>query len=465
MRFEPRPYQQILADHIIATPRCAGWADMGMGKTVSTLTALDLLSLIENPYPALVLAPLRVARTVWPREAKKWDHLHEVEVSAVVGDETARKRALRADANVFTTNYEQIPWLVMNYFNKGAAWPFRTVIADESTKLKSFRLKKGGHRAAMLARVAFHPKVKRWVNLTGTPAPNGLLDLWGQTYFLDSGERLGRSFTGFTERFFRPHPSGFGHEPLPFAEEQIHERLRDLCLTIKAKDWFDVNEPIVNKILVDLPPAAMKEYKRMERDLFAQLDGVDIEAFSAAARSQKCLQMASGAVYKTREDGDPIDRSKEWVEAHKAKLEALDEVIDGANGPVLVAYHFKSDLARLLKRYKTAREIRTERDEDDWNAGKIPIGLVHPASIGHGSNLHYGGNVLVFFSVDWNLENHDQIIERIGPVRQLQAGFDRPVYIHYILARRTLDLDVMARLTTKRDVQDLLKEAMARRRD
>ncbi|MCM2573886.1 DEAD/DEAH box helicase [Achromobacter xylosoxidans] len=459
-QFTARPYGALITNHILDVARCGVWAGMGMGKTVSTLNALDLLELAE-PGPALVCAPLRVAQSTWPDEAGKWAHLCNLQVTPIVGDVKARERAaLRAfdfSASVFTINYENLPWLVDLLERWKRPWPFRKIVADESTKLKGFRLRQGTQRARALGRVA-HKHAAHFVELTGTPSPNGLQDLWGQAWYLDQGQRLGRTFDAFRQRWFRPSFDGYGIEPLPFAQEQIEDAMRDLCLSLDARDWFDLKEPIVNTIRVDLPAKARALYDDMERAMFAQIGEHEVEAFNAAAKTMKCLQLANGAAY-VGED------STQWTEVHDVKLQALDEVIEEAAGmPVLVAYHFKSDLARLLKAFPKGRQLdKDPQTLRDWNAGKIPVLFAHPASAGHGLNLQDGGNILVFFSVNWNLEEHQQIIERIGPTRQMQAGHDRPVFIHYILARDTVDEIVLARIETKREVQDLLLEALKRR--
>lgn len=458
--FTARPYGALITNHILDVARCGVWAGMGMGKTVSTLNALDLLELAE-PGPALVCAPLRVAQSTWPDEAAKWQHLRNVGVTPIVGDVKARERAaLRAfdfSASVFTINYENLPWLVDLLERWKRPWPFRKIVADESTKLKGFRLRQGTQRARALGRVA-HKHAAHFVELTGTPSPNGLQDLWGQAWYLDQGRRLGRTFDAFRQRWFRPSFDGYGIEPLPFAQEQIEDAMRDLCLSLDARDWFDLKEPIVNTISVDLPAKARALYDDMEKAMFAQIGEHEVEAFNAAAKTMKCLQLANGAAY-VGEGG------AQWAEVHDVKLQALDEVIEEAAGmPVLVAYHFKSDLARLLKAFPKGRQLdKDPQTLRDWNAGKIPVLFAHPASAGHGLNLQDGGNILVFFSVNWNLEEHQQIIERIGPTRQMQAGHDRPVFIHYILARDTVDEIVLARIETKREVQDLLLEALKRR--
>ncbi len=450
--FTPRPYQTMIRDHILDVPRCAIWAGMGMGKTTSTLNALDALQFIDSA-PVLVLAPLRVARTTWPEEAGKWDHLAGMNVMPIVGSEAERISALRMDAPVYAMNYENLEWLVERW---GERWPYRTVVADESTKLKSFRLRQGGARARALGRVA-HTKIKRFVQLTGTPSPNGLQDLWGQAWYLDAGQRLGRTYSAFTQRWFQASPDGYGVKPLAHAQTEIQDKLRDLCLTVEAKDWFDLRAPIVNNIFVDLPIKARKHYREMEKEMFTEIEAHQVEAFGAAARTIKCLQIANGAAY--------VDDAGNWKDLHDEKLLALESIISEAAGaPILVAYHFKSDLARLRRAFPQARPLDADpRTIAEWNAGRIPVLLAHPASAGHGLNLQDGGNSIVYFGHWWNLEERLQILERIGPTRQMQAGHDRPVFVHNIIARDTVDELVMQRIETKREVQDLLLDAMKRR--
>jgi SNF2 family DNA or RNA helicase len=452
--FVPRPYQGMIIDHILDTPRCAVWAGMGTGKTVATLTAIDTLQMVEDG-PVLVIAPLRVASDTWPNEALKWNHLRGMNVSVITGTERERIAAIKAPAAVYATNYEQIVWLTSYW---GDRWPYATVVLDESTKVKNFRLRQGGKRAQALGSIA-HTKIKRLIELTGTPASNGLKDLWGQSWFIDAGTRLGRSYSAFSQRWFREGFDGFSLVPVPSAQTEIQDKLRDVCLTIEAKDWFDLHEPIVNDILVDLPPKARKHYRDMEDEMYTELEGIEVEAFNAAAKTIKCLQLAAGAAYTD-------DTRTKWTETHKVKLEALESIVEEAAGmPVLVAYNFKSDLARLLKAFPQGRHLdKAPGTISEWNAGKIPILFAHPASAGHGLNLQHGGNILVFFSPNWNLEEHLQIIERIGPTRQMQSGYDRPVFIHRIIARDTVDELVLDRLTTKRRTQDILLDAMKKRR-
>ncbi len=450
-----REYQHLVVDHILKTPRCNLFVPMGAGKTVSTLTAIDLLTLTEDVLPVLVIAPLRVAQSTWPDEVEKWAHLQHLRVSVIVGDAAARRAALRKPADIYTINYENLPWLAEEV---GADWPFRMVVTDEASKLKGFRLRQGSKRAQSLAKYA-HSQVDRYVGLTGTPAPNGLVDLWGISWFLDKGQRLGRTFDSFKARWFQSIQVGADRnavrlDPLPFAQTEIEDRLRDVCMTIDIKDWLDIDDPVVNKIRVTLPPKARRLYKEMERDMFMVLAGEEIEAFNAAAKTMKCLQLANGAVY-TNDAGD-------WQEVHDEKIKALESVIEEASGmPVLVAYHFKSDLARLQRAFPQGRHLdKDPQTIRDWNDGKVPVLFAHPASAGHGISLQDGGNILAFFGLNWNLEEHMQIIERIGPTRQKQSGYDRPVFLHYIIAEGTVDELVMARLESKKSVQEILLAAL-----
>jgi SNF2 family DNA or RNA helicase len=449
--FKPHPYQEEAMAHLYKVRRSALWMPMGGGKTVTTLTALDSLSVVEDVFPALVLAPLRVARTTWPEEVKKWPHLAHLRVSVISGTPKQRERALAKEADIYCTNYDNLVWLRKEL---GEEWPFRTVVADEFTRLKSFRLRQGGSRARVLGQVA-HSHVSRFIGLTGTPAPNGVKDLWGQIWFLDQGERLGRTFSAFEQRWFRKGYDGYSLVPYEHTQKEVEERLQDICLTVQG---LQVDEPITSPVYVDLPPLARNVYDEMEKQLFTILNEEGVEAANAAVRTQKCLQLANGALY--------IDDNGKWEEAHSAKLDALESIIEEANGaPVLVAYNFKHDLERLRGRFRHGRVLDANPDTiREWNEGRISILFAHPASAGHGLNLADGGNILAFYGVNWNLEEHMQIIERIGPMRQKQAGYDRPVLVYPILARNTVDDLVMDRLSTKKSVQEVLLEAMKRRK-
>ncbi|UUS56295.1 DEAD/DEAH box helicase [Acinetobacter sp. YH16040_T] len=456
--FTARPYQHAIIEHILDNPRCGVFAGMGMGKTSSTLTALEILEVLE-PGPALVIAPLRVAASTWPDEAKKWQHLEKLKVVAIIGTPKGREAALRQKAHVYTINYENLPWLV-EYL--GSNWKFSKVVADESTKLKGFRVSQGSKRAKALGKVA-HKYVERFIELTGTPAPNGLKDLWGQTWFLDRGQRLGTSFNAFTSRWFRSIQVGADRNaiqlvPYDHSQSEIQGKLKDICISLEAKDHFDIDEPIVNVIEIELKGKARTVYDEMENEMFIELsESVEVEAFNAASKTMKCLQIASGALY--------TDENGAWETIHDLKIQALESIIEEAAGmPVLVSYHWKSDLERLLKAFPQGKQLdKSPKTISDWNKGKIPVMFAHPQSAGHGLNLQDGGNILVFFSHWWNLEEFQQIIERIGPTRQAQAGHDRPVFIHHIVAKDTMDSVVMQRRDSKREVQDLLMEAMKKK--
>lgn len=453
--FTPRPYGQLITDHILDTERAAVWAGMGMGKTVSTLNGLDTLQLLDS-RPVLVVAPLRVAATTWPDEAKKWKHLQHLHVLPIIGSERARLTALRQDANIYTTNFEQLPWLVQQYERR--PWPFKTVVVDESTKLKGFRLKQGTQRAKALARVA-HACCERFIELTGTPSPNGLDDLWGQAWFLDKGARLGRTYSDFKKRWFREKHNGCGVEPMEHAQAQIQRALADICLSLDPRDWFDLYEPAVNNIYLDMPAKARAKYEDMEKRMFMELSGHEVEAFGAAARTLKCLQIANGAAYVGEGNTD-------WVDLHDAKLDALDDVVEEASGmPVLVAYHFKSDFERIKKAYgDSAIALNTTEGLRRAQRGEGKLWLGHPASMGHGvDGLQEHSNIMCFFGHWWNLEERLQVIERIGPTRQKQSDKDRPLFIHNLIMRGTVDEMVIERVNSKRAVQDILLAAMKSR--
>lgn len=477
--FTPRPYGALMIDHLIEHPRAALWSFMGSGKTVNVLTALDALDLAgHDVWPALAIGPLRVARKVWREETRKWEHTKHIDVQQIIGDASTREQAVAtlfgcAPSRLYTINYENVAWLVERL---GKHMPFRTIIPDESRRLKAFRLKQGGVMTQALAQIAWHPNVKRFIELTGTPSPLGLQDLWGQLWFLDQGKRLGMTYSGFESRWFgykrvkdAINPNKTKVQPIiqPHADAEIHGLVADLCLSINAKDWFDLKDPIQRTIKVDLPPDARRHYREMEREFFTQIEGHDIEAFHAGAKSMKLLQLANGAAYLDEavvNDEDP--KARAWREIHRAKTEALESIVEEAEGmPVLVAYQFQSDIPRILKAFPEARVLKTEKDEDDFKAGKIPVLLAHPKSGGHGiDGFQAVTNIIAFYGNSWDLELRQQIIGRIGPERQMQAGLDRPVFVYDIVAEDTIDEDVLDRHATKISVQDALLAATKRRK-
>ena len=453
--FVPRPYQNLIINHILSRPRVAIWAGMGMGKTSSTLAALDILIRHCDEGPALIIAPLRVAQSTWPDEVAKWAEFRHLKVSVITGKKAQREQAVATEADIYCTNYETIPELV-EYWQK--RWPYKIVVADESTRLKGFRSQQGSKRAKALAKVSRH-LVHRFIELTGTPAANGLEDLWGQTWFLDFGEKLGASMTAFRNRWFRPLRVGnnaFAVKwvPLSHSQEEIHELVKPYILKLNAEDWFDIKQPITVDVKVELDSKARELYNMMEREMLMSLSEEEddtVEAGNAAVKTGKCLQIASGAIYRD---------NKKYSLIHSAKMKALESIVEEAAGqPILVTYQFRHEAERVMKAFPQARLLdKHPQTIRDWNEGNIPILLAHPASCGHGLSLQDGGNILVFFSTGWNLEEHEQIIERIGPTRQQQAGHPRPVFVYNIIAKDTLDEAVQERIRSKRDVLDLLLE-------
>lgn len=451
--YQRRGYEHLLRGDL---PRTAMLQDMGSGKTVTTLSALDVLQLTGQVGRALVIAPKRVAKLVWPLESEKWAHLRHLDITPVVGDQKERALAIRRDSPVHTINYENIPWLMDQLGSR--PWPWDMVIADESTKLKGFRLRKGGKRTAVLAKIA--GKVRRWVNLTGTPRPNGLIDLWGQFWFLDAGRRLGRTFSAYKDRWFYypPTQAEFARlKPFDHSKTQIEAAIADLVFAMHAADYLELPPIYHNRVYVELNGRTLDLYRRFEKDAFMELGGLEIEAMNAGAKYNKLLQLASGFIY-TNGPGQP----PKWEVFDDAKLDALADIIGDAQGaPILVAYTFKADLHRLKQAFPQGREFTDDAAlMRAWNAGKVPLLFAHPASMGHGLSLQEGGNILVFFSHDANLEYYEQIIERIGPMRQAQSGLNRPVFVHHLIAADTHDEPAMARLLNKGEEQKAFSDAM-----
>jgi SNF2 family DNA or RNA helicase len=384
---------------------------------------------------------------VWSDEIDKFSRFHNLTIQKMIGDPETRLAALNTPADIYTINYENLPWLVDLCED---FWPFKIIISDESTALKGFRLRHGGKRAGALAKAAKY--TARWINLTGSPSPNGLIDLWGQCWFIDMGQRLGTSFSDFKKRWFDEDKYAHSITPKSFAETQITELIADVTYSLRADEVFDLEPILHNPIYVELPPKARALYDQMENEMcIAFGDGEEVEAKTAADLSLKTLQIASGALYRPE--------TTEWETIHDEKIMAAQELLDELSGnPLLIAYHFQHDVKRLLAAIPGSRVLKSKQDEDDWNAGKIRCGIMHPASGGHGLNLQDGGHNIAFFSHWWNLEHFQQVIERIGPVRQMQSGYQRRVMVHYLIARGTTDETVMRRRETKRSVQDLVRE-------
>ena len=381
MKYKPHNYQQFATDFILNQNICCLMLDMGLGKTVITLTALWQLALDSfDVSRVLVIAPKRVAEDTWPKELAKWEHLTGLTASLVLGSAAERETALQRKAFLYIINRENVVWLVKNHY-----WDFDMVVIDE---LSSFKSNKAERFKAMKK---VRPMVTRIVGLTGTPAPNTLLDLWPQMYLLDMGQRLGRFIGGFRDRFFLPDKRNreiiYSYKPREGAEDAIYALISDICISMKAADYLDMPERIDNRIEVSMSPKERKLYDDFQKDMVLSIGDEELDAANAAALSNKLLQMANGAVY---------GEDKKVIPIHDRKLDALEDLVEAANGkPLLVAYWYKHDLQRIKARFKNARCIDTAKDIDDWNAGKIPLALIHPASAGHGLNLQDGGCTIV----------------------------------------------------------------------
>lgn len=446
MKFIPHDYQRYCIERIISDSRLGLFLDMGLGKTVITLTAVN--ELIYNRFEVgkvLVIAPKKVAETTWTNEANKWEHLHNLRVSRVIGTLTQRVRALNSPADVYVINRENVPWLVEYDRN---SWRFDMVVIDE---LSSFKNSKA-QRFKSLCYV--RPRIKRIVGLTGTPASNGLTDLWAQIYLLDEGERLGKRITHFRTRYCDCNTHG-GHFSTyamkPGAEESIKAAINDICISMKAEDYLELPECVVVDTPIYLDKKAQSRYEEFERDMLLQIDENTLDAGTAAVLSGKLMQFANGAVY---------DENKNVVQIHDGKLDTLSELVEGLNGQhALIFYNFRHDLERILKRFEKSplviRELKTSQDETDWNAGKIDLLLAHPASAGYGLNLQQGGHHAIWFGLNWSLELYEQANKRLH-----RQGQKERVIIHRLITQNTRDVDVAAALAGKQDVQNALLEAL-----
>jgi SNF2 family DNA or RNA helicase len=433
-------------------------ADPGLGKTGMTLSMLGALKLVgSNFFPALVLAPKRVADVVWSNEARKWSTFQDLSVVQIAGTEKQRLEILRAPrSDIYVCNYELAEWLVNVWPQE--KWPYRIVVADECSRLKGFRLNKGTKRSTALAKIAQH--TGRWINLTGTPAPNGLNDLWGQYYFLDRGERLKRSYTAFMEAYFIENQYTRRITPQHGAEATIHNAVKDITLAFRAEDWLDITKAQELPVEFELPPAVRAQYRQMEREFFLEIGDAEIEAGTAAVKSSKLLQICAGSVIDTA--------TQETHQVHDARLEALDDVLDQIEPePLLVSYWWKSDPARILEHLKRrkipARVYQGKQDEKDWNAGKIRVMLLHQASA-FGLNLHEPCRDVLHYSYSYNAELWQQMNERVGPARQAQAGKRAVCRVWYAVAKGTMDQDVVDSNFRKISVEQAFKRARARSR-
>lgn len=445
MKYSPHDYQRYATNFIINNPISAVLLEMGLGKSVISLSAINELMLdYFDVSRTLVIAPLRVAISTWPEEIKKWEHLKYLTYSVVTGSEKERIDALKKPAHIYIINRENVDWLITK---SGFKWFFDMVVIDELSSFKSYQAKR--FKSLLKAR----PKVKRIVGLTGTPSSNGLMDLWAEFRLLDMGERLGRYITHYRQNFFVPDKRNqqiiFSYKPKDGAEKQIYSLISDITISMKSKDYLKMPECIMNEVMVSLSEKEQMLYDSLKKDMVIKLEDEKIDAINAAALSNKLLQMANGAVYNDK---------KESIVIHDRKLDALEDLIEGANGkPVLVAYWFKSDLERIKKRFDV-REIKTSKDIADWNEGKVPIAVIHPASAGHGLNLQAGGSTLIWFGLTWSLELYQQTNARL-----YRQGQDGTVVIHHILTKGTIDEDVMKALKTKEKIQDALIDSVKAR--
>ncbi|GIN37812.1 DEAD/DEAH box helicase [Heyndrickxia oleronia] len=450
MKFIPHSYQRYCIDRVLTTPALGLLLDMGLGKTVITLTAvMDLKYNRFTINKVLVIAPKKVAESTWAKEKDKWDHLQLLRISTVLGSQAKRIKALNTPADIYVINRENIPWLVEYYRN---SWPFDMVIVDEFSSFKNHQAK----RFKSLKWV--RPHIKRIVGLTGTPAPNGLLDLWAQVYLLDGGERLGKTITGFRERYFEPDQRNrdrvFTYSPKNGADEKIQQLIGDICVSMKAEDYLELPDITYNTIPVNLDSKAQKSYDKLEEEMLLQVDGATIDAGSAAVLTNKLLQLCNGAVY---------DEERNIVNIHDSKIEAFMELIEGLNGkPALVFYNFQHDRERLIKALsKTSlriRDLKTPQDETDWNNRQIDILLAHPASAAYGLNLQQGGNHVIWFGLNWSLELYQQANKRLH-----RQGQTEKVIIHHLAVVGGVDEDVAAALENKTNTQDQLMVALKAR--
>lgn len=446
MKYKPHKYQKVATDFILEKEISAILLEMGLGKSIITLTAInDLMLDYFDVSKVLIIAPLRVAKATWPDEIKKWEHLSLLDYSIVVGSKNKRLEALSKKAHIYIINRENIEWLI---FKSGYKFDFDMIVIDE---LSSF---KNGQSKRFKALSKIRPKIKRIVGLTGTPSSNGLMDLWAEFKILDMGERLEKYITHYKNKYFMPDKRNgmqiYSWKPQLEAEEKIYDKISDITISMKAKDYLKLPELVINEVKVSMNDKESKLYDELKEEFIVSLidgeDTVDIDAVNAAVLSGKLLQLASGSIY---------DENKNSYHIHDRKLDALEDLIEGVNGkPVLIAYWYDSDRKRIKDRFDV-REIKDEKDIRDWNEGKIPIAIIHPASAGHGLNLQTGGSTLIWFSLIWSLELYQQTNARL-----YRQGQKETVVIHHIVCNGTIDENVMKALQRKEQRQDALMSAV-----
>lgn len=448
-------YQKACVKHIINTTHCGVFLEMGLGKTVSTLTAINALMYDYCEVDSvLIIAPKRVAESVWQEEAEKWDHLKHLTFSKIIGSAQKRMEALKTKANIHIISRDNVAWLCALF--GGSKLPFEMIVVDELSSFKNY----GSQRFKSLKTA--QPYFKRFVGLTGTPAPNGLIDLWPQIYLMDRGTRLGKTITAYRERFFRPGKTNgavvYTYELLSESEKQIHEKIKDICISMKTEDYLKMPFRTDNFIELRMPEELEEKYEDFEEEKVMELieeadgtgePGVEISALNAAALSNKLLQFANGAIY---------DEEKNVHEIHDIKLNALKDIVEDANGqPVLVAWTFQHDRDRILKALKAykPRELKKPEDIKDWNAGKIRVLLAHPASAGHGLNLQAGGSIIVWFGQTWSLELYQQFNARL-----YRQGQQNHVIINHLVIKNSYDEDVIKALRRKNIGQNALMDSI-----
>lgn len=445
MRYVAHNYQNYAKDFILAHKVSALFLDCGLGKTITTLTAINELMYDSFEISkVLIIAPLRVAQSTWKEEIEKWDHLNLLRYSIVVGDEKERLKALKQTSDIYIINRENVDWLVTK---SGIDFNFNMLIIDELSSFKSHTSK----RFKSLLKI--RPYFERVVGLTGTPSSNGLMDLWAEFRVLDLGERLGRYITHYRNEYFLPDKRNgaviFSYKPQPNAEERIYRRLADMTISMKSTEYLKMPKLILNELEINLDEEDQIKYKKFKKEMVMTIQEKEIDAINAASLSNKLIQLANGSIY---------DEDKKFYEVHNKKLDKLEEIIESANGkPVLVAYWFKADKERIEKRFKV-REIKTADDIKQWNKGMIDLALIHPASAGHGLNLQSGGSTLVWFSLTWSLELYQQTNARL-----YRQGQKNTVVIHHLITKNTIDEDIMKSLKRKDKTQEALMKAVKAR--
>ena len=448
MEFIPHEYQKRTIQMILEKPFIGLFLDMGLGKTVITMTAIRQLLDDFDVFRVLVIAPKKVAEDTWSRESAKWDHLKGLKVAKILGDRATRTAAADSDADIYVMNRENTKWLTENY--KGRKWKWDMLVIDELSSFKSHQSER--FKALKHVRLRF----KRIVGLTGTPDPNGLMDLWAEMFLIDGGERLGKFIGTYRKAFFTAYDLGYTgitkYEPLPGAAERVAAKLSDITVSMKAEDYIELPERIDNVVHVALTDKETKTYTKLEQNGILELEKGDITALSAASCVTKLLQYAGGAVYK--DDGS-------YEEFHNEKIKALEEIVEAADSPVLVFYGYRHEAKRIMDGLAKfgPKSLETEQDIDDWNNGKIKVLLAHPASVGYGLNLQGGGHIIVWYSLPWSLEYFLQANARL-----YRQGQERPVVINYLIADGTVDENVLGSLRSKNLSQEALLKMLKERK-